>query len=1172
MFNIKFKKFLAILMICFTSLSLTACSDKEKQAMVMSLLNEMMKDNNGSTSFKSQMETIIGNKFKEYRRILNVLESSGSVDNAEGYKTLLDKNEEYLKKAFTTPELTTEIMNSLIWVIDPQYLCNLYNDLNFINEGAKAKAEILTATQNTEDDNAGGNCFMSTNTSSSQIDSDKSNILEKIAETADVSAIGKSLDVINRIKNKTVGDLKTSSNSNNGFWSNLWNSINSIFRDSNNDDKLLKILNEGSTDLNLVRNKAQWKGLNDVQNVSIGNLMDVVGSNGPQLPSNNDGLINDISINDIGKINVNINRDFDANESDKIEEYKQDAEKFCKNYVEAIGNLTKRHALAYYIYNIIEEKDANGRTTSYQFNLKINGYTTEMIFLNQELFNIINGGSASTNNSSSVAQYASLVKTIMDQSRTLYDELEFEGVSGIKDSNISEDSDIIKADTRLGGFNTIADTAQEASSYNTGIKTPKYLIQLNTNEGAKVKPELFRQLLNTYKSSSAENKTKLGTQIMESGNIIAEGDNLETSDKIFKTTDYVGKQDNLKYKKVLEVIAKSDSNRAAVDYNNSLGKDLIITAANIPICALRLMEIDESSNLIISNSQDVGKTQGYLTIAYKDENNNNRTFALKTNVQLQVLKGVDRDSDPATLLFSDYVDNQKYLMYDFLNNTFFKADSTTSTTRTDGLNPSDTENAMINNRFNFDRGIGVAPAGKMTLLTYEPLYYESELSDEKWFPIGRTLYLNKENLNFMKFRDQQAAEVVDKTKPIGYLADPQSNKYSTKTPIYLWDLNEKENTNTVSMTTRSNHIRDTSNLFSGTTIDVPKDLGYWEYSNIELTGGVDQLTNTQYALMYVFNIPQGQDPNISWYNSNINNTQDIVVDAYATTLTPTGKRILKGGYFYIQEELTRDDVNHNVVTNTSESIKKLYYFDDTGHLAIPPDNSYEVDDIGGYIKTTGSNSRAIVKYVGTSSDTTSGNLDISALQRGLDTVADTFTQSSPYYDDNFANYAFEGETVNCSKQCNSYLGAAFMIHDKRTRLSDHYKPLRRNDGTGTFVSTQDIINNQVDFGACGFDKIQIKDINNLKEGDILVRRNNNVGHMICFMGWTGNSAIIRHWADAPPSATNKDYWTRANNNKLLEKNVTIKNNSSGTGINICLYNDINNNLNWSTYEIVLRRK
>lgn len=986
--NVFIKK-LALCFLCLSmTLGLSACEDKQFKMIVSTLINKGFtadSANNGAT-----LRTSIENKFKKYNEVLEKLINMGLVSSPEAYRTAMETHKNYLIDKLVDKKLIDEdFASNIAWVIDPQYITRLYNDLQIIkvatNMGQlKSGQEVVwnrvyycsgnIPTEVTDEMNP----YLG-DTSNNQNDTGYSKMgagsgytdywgrFKEISDNSNVNvdSINNTLDTIDKVcKDLKLSDIpNTGAKDNKGLLDSVLNALVSIItgaNKTNTDPNIFVFFEEGSKNLegytrlykgSAIGREFQWR-YKDENGVSQykSNLKELVSGVKRAYIKGTYGIASSSELEDIsltenmGKVSGGfmssyhyqyaISDDSSVTDSGReradkgLEKWKAKMEN-SKYLARALticlqnsANRGGRHSCARVTFNMEEDNTSTTHDTveiDYTCTVNIEMITSRMMFLNSEdLFEVIVGNAkkyngANTEEPDTWQKYRACIEVFLSHGRTLT-QFPYVYYSNVNDTNkyVNFNSALeINNMSGIKGMNVCSPDISETDKYNTNINTRKRVFRYPTDIG-NYDLDALRTYLQNYNTLDKELQKKIGDDPIYNWTEDVQGDEayVET-ENIFRTSDYTGHADNLEYFKVLRSIAFGNSGNSAIHYNpdNEIGNDLIVTIANIPVFAVRLLEFEANADLIHNEAIEREKENGYITI----NTNKNGSFLLDPRCKIKAIESIDGTTNEVILKDTE-------LLYNFMTGHIYRADPDNLVKPTDGISGSDRD--YISKRFTdkqkFKDYFGPNIPGHLTLMAYEPLYWE-DVIDGNWFPIGRTLYLDRSNFT-MTFRgnanEGNSIYIKDAHKPIGYLGGPSTNTYSkTGAAVYLRNLcGVSESDNNMDFTGKE---IERISMFSDDFVEVLSD-----YTKDNSNSGPSKTITA----------PKGQITDISNGKTYFLDETPINTDKY---LESNGRYIPDTGYYYCLDQMDNGGLKYF-----------LYYFEN-GYIQDELPNSdkskYDID-------------------------------------------------------------------------------------------------------------------------------------------------------------------------------------------------------------------------------------
>ena len=852
--------------------TLTGCTVEQLLLASWNIINSGFSvdtNSNGAT-----LEKAITNKFKRYDEILDKLVTMNVVQDKEIYKTAMENNKEYLINALVrNKKIEEDLANSIAWIIDPQYLCRLYNDLSWIKQYYEEAESELGANKHQHSEVWG---YYSSNDNFQSDDIEEiADVEDNLTDLASREELDKILEERERYWTDVIQPLAEGSGSISdiSYTLSVIRDFNQIFNPSQLMNQsggggifqsILKLftgavsekhppfirletgdLNADCFTLNTVKLNGRQPTGQDLKNFNIdpnsgtisgtkveiknlkqeafkqvlekladstpGCFKDQILSNfRSNLSSDNSKNGYFISITESHTETEGADDDSSSAENDNDQNNESsDFETQCNyttavlskalNYYNKQANQGGRHSTGHVFADITEDRETTkdgSEIITKTYKVEFRARTCEAIYLNIKDYASELLGTYDMNTPiSSLYRVAS--ETITKGGRTLVD-LPYVLVSGESNGSIStlervttgvkEDSEEVTS--RVKGRNVCAPGNQQTKDYNTDANVPIRCINYATNVGDYNLDKLREQLL-IYENQTQETKKVLGDDIIRFTDPL--GTFIENPNNLFSTSNYSAHKENLLYENVLRSVAYGNSGRGAIDYNPSqeIGNDLIVTIANIPVFAIRLMEFNEYAAQDNAQAIENAKEDGYIMIITTKGD----MFALDPRCRIKRIDYLDSTTNNVYLKDSDNY-------YNFLSSHIYKASEDNHIVPTDQIAQGDRD--YITKKFIdgelFNKYFGPSEKGKLLLYGYEPLYYEpdEDLVAGNWFPLGRTLFLNMKNISTNWREHPNYMTILDYNQPIGYLANPSTNRPNSNaanaSPVYMRDLCDRDNT------------------------------------------------------------------------------------------------------------------------------------------------------------------------------------------------------------------------------------------------------------------------------------------------------------------------------------------------------------------------------------------
>lgn len=1165
------KKLISLfLVICLVIPTLTGCTLEEISGASIALIKVgFAQDTNGKNAAQLQMD--IEAKFEYYEEILDKLYELGVLNNKDIYSDAIKGNKEYIIKALCEKrELDEDIGSAIAWVIDPQYVCRLYNDLSWISQyldeknlkdkGRHDYGEIIayySLSEQSDDifndydviDEGDTEGNANEEASKAQEEYWTKVILPAIGEgetvKADLNAIKYTLSVIDGINNNISSDLL--SNTNNNFFKrigNIFKGIRDAFLGNNsNDDHIYPFLvfPQGSTYTNIFTGNVG--DVTTMANISSATVDQGIWNGGPVIPElNKDSvkkklakyaeavgedcfqeLLTNIKLEDENEnrgFSFKINKtseSFDEDDSEGVEEkFRAKAEKTCAildklmNYYAGKSANRSRHCTGHWFSDVKKDvhKSSLGDdaevTYTMSYSAEFQCRTCKEIFLNiKDLSKTLIGNYNDTSPVQSIYRSASEIITNSGKTLCHYPYVaETEDMNGISSyESYSTLGEVLNKDkSSIKGKNFCAPSVDQAGSYNTNVNIPIRRFSY-IGESGNYDLNYFREVLFNYDNQTKETKKELGENVIYKYTNRVEGEDgyLEDPNNLYLTTDYTKHVENLKYPKVLKSVAYGNSGQGAIDYNpaNELGNDLIVTIANIPAFAIRLMEFNQYAAQNQAQNIQRAVEDGYKIITTKTRGD----FAFDPRCQIVAIDYLDSTTNELHL-----TDTKNF--FNLLTNHIYKAELDDYITPIDEIAQGDRdyitkkfiENELMNSYF------GPCETGKLLLRGYEPLYYEpdEEVVPGNWYPIGRTMFLNNDNIITHWGERNDIITIKDFNAPIGYLASTATNRPASGakgSPIYMRDICDKENIDLTGS--------DIPRVSIGAIRDGEEDEfeDYTESRTGDFKGTAFEAPDGEFISDtngWWYKIATEPEENTEHYKQNENYWYPF------------------GQYFWC-------------LSDGPEGQKKyLYYFDEDGYLAEPDeDGKYdclyninedqEYDDYKGNIIGNSGNKKGFYKAVNKTKEKKKEINRTQLITKIAEDVKNTFKSytSKEYFNDPQEGSFYlriEDKDIKNRKDCSSYASYTSVLLDKELGYTGKhmYDQNLYLWSTTTYAESSNFADTNYSVTALTgiSDKSDIK--NKIKPGDYLFYPARNAaasdyGHVVLVVGVSDTELTVYQW-------------------------------------------------------------
>ena len=314
----------------------------------------------------------------------------------------------------------------------------------------------------------------------------------------------------------------------------------------------------------------------------------------------------------------------------------------------------------------------------------------------------------------------------------------------------------------LAGMSTMQTKISDTATGNEDITASVYEINW-------VNPDLASSVVNnlqTYKQYQdaqlgADQLGKVGRQILDTGFFKAKS-TLET-DNMFEPTTCELAKSFFNFENIFQTMLSGQT----TGYN-AMGEDLVIIIANIPVMALRLNELKEDAQGIMQDAVNQSEDNGYTKIYVTPKDNGTGTpqqTVIKTWVEIKAINNING---------AGFDTQNTGLVYDLMENKIFKRkdSSDPSESAIDQVKDSDRENYILPD-YDVNNAFFRNEPGTVTLLKYYPVYQEEDIAEGQYFPLGRSLYINKSNISYLgdgeyKFSNSQ--------RPFAYMSSATTNK------------------------------------------------------------------------------------------------------------------------------------------------------------------------------------------------------------------------------------------------------------------------------------------------------------------------------------------------------------------------------------------------------------
>jgi len=727
------KKLFIIFSIFTLMLSISGCSggavNIDVGEMMKKTLPELIKvDKNGSSSANCQE---IDEKWKKYKQIFNRLQSSNDIPEISTYIKNLEENQDFYKKYLSgdesavSGESANQLINNLVWIQSPTNLMRIYNVFKIMVDSKNAVKNLEQKRGSAKVESA----YLYTNIEGLQ--------------GSNITQAGKSLkfDYHRYFKE----DIPTSSME-------LYISEFDAFIKSK---KSLVTSTDQATPGNFYKymSKEDADGGNDY--IAKDGWWFNVGKS-PKLKWK-DKLKIDNSDPSQSEDKCDYKTVWKSGFQESLPSPPADIDNTIANFVNACADIG-RYALVSKITEVQEQVRTTDGVTTYQLVVTIDAHLVNTIHYNNWLWNeakMLGSNSGQDN----IGNHSALISLIQ---------------SGVDSVNLLEENNINTAEkSTLIGAPTAQTNITNTGTGDSLIGTDVLVINYAYSNQSGALQE-FRNNLRDYNeiadnsdgTVTSANKKKIGTAISNSAILESQNEKLKTNDLYLSTKEF---SPNSHF--TIDGILEDLINNTYANPNKNLGTDFYIRFANIPIACLRLNEINPNAQRELQKSQEEAETQGYHTI-YTEQGNQ----AIKTWCVIDIVSQIGTNG--FTSVPAD--DGNGTYVYDFFDDTFHKV-SDVNNVNSDVMTITQEQQDELRKTFDVGQSFYCADTGHILLIQYYPLYTNGE--NDVRYPIGRKLYLNKDNMRYDGGNNY--LWLTPATKPFAYLSEPVNNLYSNQIGLNL---------------------------------------------------------------------------------------------------------------------------------------------------------------------------------------------------------------------------------------------------------------------------------------------------------------------------------------------------------------------------------------------------